>query len=96
MQMLSDLLAQTLAVQSTMAKTAAATVSLLQSNLLSDTMSSLSQSTQLIQDGHTDLLATVLGNFTACLRRAASQPKTFFKVFRYSTPPAANATAPTR
>ena len=101
LQVLSDLLAQTLAVQSTVAKTAAATASLLQSNLL-DTMSSLSQSTldrlttQLIEDGYTDMLVTVLGNFTACLRHAAANPKTFFKVFRYSTPPDANATVPSR
>ena len=92
MQVLSELLTQTLAQQSIIAKTAAATALLLQGNLL-NTISPLPQSpldsltTQLAADGYTDLLATVLGNFTECLRRAASNPKTTFAVFRYSSPP---------
>ena len=93
MQILSDLLTQTTAEPSAMAKAAAATASLLKGSLL-NTMSYLSQSalgrltTQLVEDGYKDLLlADVLGDLTACLRHTASNPKTFFKVFRYSTPP---------
>ena len=62
MQELSALLTQTLAEQSTMAKAAAATASLLQGNLL-NTMSYLSVatmdrlSTQLVEDGYGSLLA---------------------------------------
>ena len=103
MQLLSDLLTQTRAEQSTMAKAAAATASLLQGNLL-NTMTSLSQTafgrltTQLIEDGYEGQLATVLGDFTGCLRRASANPKTFFRVHRYSTPTTptdtVNTTAP--
>ena len=103
MQLLSDLLTQTRAEQSTMAKAAAATASLLKGSLL-NTMSYLSQSalgrltTQLVEDGYKDQLATVLGDFTGCLRRASANPKTFFRVHRYSTPTTptdtVNTTAP--
>ena len=61
-QELSALLTQTLAAQSTMAKAAAATASLLQGNLL-NTRASLSVaaidrlSTQLVEDGYGSLLA---------------------------------------
>ena len=98
MQVLSELLAQTLAQQSIMARTAAATALLLQGNLL-NTMSSLPQSAfdsltaQLAADGYTDLLATVLETFTTCLRHAASNPKTSFAIFRYSSPPIDNITS---
>ena len=93
MQILSDLLTQTMAEQSAMARAAAATASLLKGDLL-NTVSSLSQSalgrltTQLVEDGYKDLLlADVLVDLTACLRHAASNPKTLFKVFQYTTPP---------
>ena len=35
---------------------------------------------------------SVLGNYTACLQLAAIGPKTHFKIFRYTTEPAANST----
>ena len=88
--MLSDLLTQTTAEQSALAKAAISTALLLKGNLL-NTMSYLGQpalgrlTTQLVEDGYKDLLVDVLGDFTECLRCAAANPKTFFKISRYST-----------
>ena len=99
-QLLLDLLGQTSwAEQSIMAKAAATLALLMQSNLLNTrlalSLSALdSPTTQRIEDGYTDLAATALGDFTACLQHAAPAPKTYFSVFRYSTPSTANTTEP--
>ena len=100
MQILLDLLGQTSWVEQSIMNKAAATLALLIQNNLLNTRLSLSLSaldsptTQRIEDGYTDLVATALGNFTACLKSAAPAPKTYFSIFRYLNPSTVNTTEP--